>query len=98
MNSKEYDRDPWLKATADACPLCHGKVVYRGFHSLECATFGCENAGQVATDEDFGTYDWALRQTEPVEYYVPAWDLWCPCEPTRFPQYRNKVWQLHKAS
>lgn len=92
---------PSKQTIQDACHLCGGKVVYRGFTSIECATKSCANytkdvAEQVTADFTLsGDWFWALAQEgegKRLEARMPAnmWSWtsnteWFMCIPSDFP-------------
>jgi hypothetical protein len=48
-------------AKKDGCPLCGGRVVYQGFHDIECDSAACVNAAKNTNDLTEGDYLWAAE-------------------------------------
>lgn len=91
------------RLVAEGCPLrCGGKIVYRGFTSVECnGPPMCGNATKdpalSAPEAPTGSWEWACLKSlagEPVEYYeMGVW--WFCSEPAKSrEETRRFKWRL----
>ncbi len=67
------------------CPICKGKIIYRGLLTIECETEGCKNYKPIKTekskllaifngdDESFIYPDGTVAKDRSLNYYHQIW-------------------------